>query len=366
MFAATNLAKSLGEVFKMDVMYVRTDSAAKEDMELNHGVKTALQSCFNRNLTFLVTKPRALKERKVGTILEELENLSLDIQGLKFVKLSDYPSNNKLVGAYKLIPLGKGFLTIKLDNEVDRNYIKAGQCEVNYQVLRLRNRVSNFRPANARTSEAQVWIRFPGLGLEFWKENILFEICNEIGTPIKIDVATAKCEIGYYANVLVEVDFAQPIPSKIWINTKFGGFFQEVLIHECPKFCSTCKIVGHLVTECYMERNKNKTPAANVNTHKSSSQGINPSLQVTPTVNDIPFDICNPDAREEEGFVVKSIDATNTLTSNRENISINPRRFESIANKRSEQREKAVIHGSFKNYGSSRAEFFAKYCYQIC
>ncbi|XP_026410427.1 uncharacterized protein LOC113305628 [Papaver somniferum] len=175
----------------------------------------------------------------------------------------------------------KRFFHHKLDNEIDRNYIKAGELEVNYQVLRLRNWVSNFRPANVRTSKSQVWIRFPGLGLEFWKEKILFEICKEIGTPIKIDAAIAKCEVGYYANVLVELDFSQPIPSKIWINTKFGGFFQDVLIHECPKFCSTCKIVGHLVTECYVERNKNKTPATNVNAHKPSSQGTKSSSQGT-------------------------------------------------------------------------------------
>lgn len=55
-----------------------------------------------------------------------------------------------------------------------------------------------------------------------------------------------------------EMDFARSIPSKIWINTKFGGFFQDILIPDCPKFCNTCKIIGHLVTECYVEKNKTK------------------------------------------------------------------------------------------------------------
>ncbi|XP_026396352.1 uncharacterized protein LOC113290987 [Papaver somniferum] len=177
-----------------------------------------------------------------------------------------------------------------------------------------------------------------GLGLEFWKEKNLFEIYKEIGTPIKIDVATTKCEIGYYANVLVEVDFAQSIPSKIWINTKYGGFFQEVLIHDCPNFCTTCKIVGHLITECYAERNKNKTPA--------------PSFRAVSHKNkpaDVPFDICDPASREEDSLV-NSIDTTTIIRSSAEIGSPKTGRFDSMV----EQSEEVSYYGSTKIFGSSR------------
>ncbi|XP_026417393.1 uncharacterized protein LOC113312670 [Papaver somniferum] len=160
----------------------------------------------------------------------------------------------KLIGDCKLIPLGKSFFTIKLDNEIDRNYIKAGEREVLNQ------------------------------------EKILFAICKELGDPIKIDTATAKCEVGYYANVLVEMDFAQSIPSKIWINTKFGGFFQDILIHDRPKFCTTCKIIGHLVSECYVDKNKTKesVPAKKFQgaNQSTSAKEVN---QASPAR--IPFDI---------------------------------------------------------------------------
>ncbi|XP_026410342.1 uncharacterized protein LOC113305535 [Papaver somniferum] len=192
----------------------------------------------------------------------------LDLQKLKFIDATVILRQQwKLKGACKLIPLGRVFFTIKLDNEFDRQTIKAGQWEVNDQVLQIKKWVSNFRPSNIRTSKAQVWVRFPGLGLKFWKEKILFTICKEIGTPIKIDIATAQCEFGYYANVLVEVDFARQIPNKIWINTKYGGFFQDVLIPVCPKFCHTCKIIGHLTTECIIQQ--------------SNTQSVNNAQQTT-------------------------------------------------------------------------------------
>ncbi|XP_026410710.1 uncharacterized protein LOC113305933 [Papaver somniferum] len=254
----------------------------------------------------------------------------LNLQNTKFIDASMIlKQQRKLVGDCKLIPLGKYFFTIKLDNETDRNYIKAGQWEVNYQILRVRKWVSNFRLANVRISKAQVWIRFPGLGLELWKENFLFEICKEIGTPIKIDVATTKCEIGYYANVLVEVDFTQSIPSKIWINTKYGGFFQEVLIHNCPKFCTTCKIIDHSITECYVERNKNKTHAPSYRevSHKNKSY-------------DVPFDICDPAAREEDSLI-NSIETTTIISSSVEIFSPETGRFDSLVNEQPE--EESVI-----------------------
>ncbi|XP_026417562.1 uncharacterized protein LOC113313052 [Papaver somniferum] len=203
----------------------------------------------------------------------------LDLQKIKFIDAALILRNQwKLVGHCKLIPLGRGFFTIKLDNKIDRAYIKSSIWEVTNQILKVRNWVSNFRPANQRSSKAHVWITLPGLGLEFWREKILFSICKEIGTPIKIDAATAKCEVGYYANVLVEVDFAQSNPNKIWMGTKLGGFFQDILIPDCPKFCSTCKIIGQLVTECRVEKKQDFSYSKSWCSTKTYSKKTSPEL----------------------------------------------------------------------------------------
>ncbi|XP_026417564.1 uncharacterized protein LOC113313055 [Papaver somniferum] len=181
----------------------------------------------------------------------------LNLHKIKFVDVVIIlRSQWKLVGDCKLIPLGRGFFTIKLDNEIDRDHIKSKVWEVKDQVLKVRDWVYNFRPVSQRSSKAFVWVRFPGLGLEFWSEQILFKICQELGTPIKIVAETAKYDVGYYANVLVEVDYALPIPNKVWIGTKYGGFFQEISIPDCSKYCTICKMVGHFITEYRVEKNR--------------------------------------------------------------------------------------------------------------
>ncbi|XP_026383730.1 uncharacterized protein LOC113279243 [Papaver somniferum] len=96
----------------------------------------------------------------------------------------------------------KGFFIVKLDNLRDKQYIKAGRWEVNDQVLRIRNWIPNFRPENQRTSQAMLYVNFPGLSLEYWDEKTLFKISSVIGTPIKVDESTLKFESGYSAKII--------------------------------------------------------------------------------------------------------------------------------------------------------------------
>lgn len=246
----------------------------------------------------------------------------LNLQKIKFVDAAIILRNKwKLIGDCKLIPLGRGFFTIKLDNITDRNYIKSQVWEVTDQILKIRNWVYNFRPISQRTSKAFVWVRFPGLGLEFWSESILFKICEEIGTPNKIDEATAKCDVGYYANVLVEVDFASSVPNKVWIGTKYGGFFQEISIPDCPKYCSCCKMVGHFITECRVEKAKRNetTPQQPKSSSKSPQQPNSSSKNTLNTLSSVsvprslPFDICDTSAEDNESSVIHTIHATPTV-----------------------------------------------------
>ncbi|XP_026396008.1 uncharacterized protein LOC113290641 [Papaver somniferum] len=94
-----------------------------------------------------------------------------------------------------------------------------------------------------------VWVQFPGLSLEYWDEATLFTISRAIRTPIKVDDATLQYQSGYYAKVLIEIDLTKTIPNKLWIITKFGAFSQRVILTKLPKFCTKCKIVGHLTSE---------------------------------------------------------------------------------------------------------------------
>ncbi|XP_026420216.1 uncharacterized protein LOC113316213 [Papaver somniferum] len=211
----------------------------------------------------------------------------LDLARLKFSEaISNLKNQWKLEGTCKMIPLGKGFFTIKLHNEKDRMSIKAGKWEVGDQVLWIRNWIPDFRPENHRTSSAMVWVHLPGLSLEYWNEKTLFTIYRALGTPVKVDEATLNYDNGYYARVLVNIDFANKIPNKLWIKTKFGGFMQSVILIKPQKFCDHYNIVGHLKIEC---RVKNSLPKESV-----PKQSVKTTPKSTNTPHSMKFDICDP------------------------------------------------------------------------
>lgn len=72
-----------------------------------------------------------------------------------------------------------------------------------------------------------------------------------LGTPIGVDQRTINREHGYFANVLVDIDLAKPVPDRI--NSKEEGgkeFMQPVEIPKLPSFCNHCKWIGHVITQC--------------------------------------------------------------------------------------------------------------------
>ncbi|KAF6146644.1 hypothetical protein GIB67_008930 [Kingdonia uniflora] len=154
-------------------------------------------------------------------------------------------------GTCRLIPVGKGYITIFLDNEEDRNKIwSGGPWVIGKQLLRLSPWSPFFDPEKQRNTHALVWVKFPGLGVEFWEVDTLMVLGRTLGTPIQVDHSSTTIEFGYFAKVLVEVDLADPIPKKILVEVEGGDFLQKVELGATPKFCSHCKIIGHTFVEC--------------------------------------------------------------------------------------------------------------------
>ncbi|KAF9607966.1 hypothetical protein IFM89_003886 [Coptis chinensis] len=133
------------------------------------------------------------------------------------------------------------------------------------QVLRLVKWTPNFFTEKEIQSFVVVWVRFPGLSLEYWEIRNLLVLGRALGKLIHVDETTAKCELGYYASVYVDLDLSKPVPDKIWVESKKHGvgFWQMVKLGKTPEFCNHCKGVGHSVVRCKllksdMEKGKEK------------------------------------------------------------------------------------------------------------
>jgi hypothetical protein len=112
----------------------------------------------------------------------------------------------------------------------------------------------DFNPKLQQNTSAQIWVKFFGLSQEYWHKNILFTIASSLGTPICIDVVTAKPmherTFGQFARVLVDIDLCQPLRYKVLVERKGFAFFVEIEYENVPDFCDACHAIGHHVEIC--------------------------------------------------------------------------------------------------------------------
>ncbi|KAK7300855.1 hypothetical protein RJT34_11706 [Clitoria ternatea] len=68
----------------------------------------------------------------------------------------------------------------------------------------------DFMASQAKIDKTLVWIRFPGLGLEFYNESVLLTLASAVGTPYKVDMRTLQMERGRFARIVVKRNNKKP------------------------------------------------------------------------------------------------------------------------------------------------------------
>ncbi|KAF6151149.1 hypothetical protein GIB67_002401 [Kingdonia uniflora] len=176
----------------------------------------------------------------------------LDLLKVKLaVARSEALSKWNLSGYCQFIPLGKGYFTIFLDNEADKVRIwGGGPWHIDCQLLRVNIWTPDFDINKQKNTHAMVWVKFPGLGTEYWEEDVLMSIARTVGNPVQVDNSTLCRNTVFYASVLVDVGFSETIPRIIMIEREGFEFCQEIQLGRAPMICSHYKVVSHLVSEC--------------------------------------------------------------------------------------------------------------------
>ena len=128
-------------------------------------------------------------------------------------------------GRMDVIDLGNDFFLIKFKLKDDLDVVlKEGPQFVGQQFLAIRKWELEFKAEEASLSSVVVWIRLPGLPIEFHEPTILKKIGRAIGPVLRIDSYTANGVKGRFARLCIQVDIEHPL-----INTvKIGKMVQPV------------------------------------------------------------------------------------------------------------------------------------------
>ncbi|XP_057775219.1 uncharacterized protein LOC130994202 [Salvia miltiorrhiza] len=163
-----------------------------------------------------------------------------------------------------LMPMGKGYYTLKFTTPEDKATAKAHVIwDLKAGSIRLRDWVRYFNPYKESSSLAQVWVRIYELPVEFWHPEVLTGIGHWLGQPLKIDGNSLDDEVAHFARILVEIDLAKKLPENLTIDDGDYAFKIDFSYEYLPLFCTRCKITGHSADKCRKGR-KEKQPTEEV------------------------------------------------------------------------------------------------------
>lgn len=147
----------------------------------------------------------------------------------------------------ELITLGNDYYLVKFGSKIDYEFAKyGGPWMIMDHYLIVKEWSPNFDPMTDKTEKVIVWVRFPGLPMEYYDNEFLFRIGEKIGRPIRIDSATSLTTRGKFARLCVEVDITKPLLAKFWLRRRVRRIEYEGMHLVYFK----CGIYGHGSDAC--------------------------------------------------------------------------------------------------------------------
>ncbi|XP_057440923.1 uncharacterized protein LOC130732924 [Lotus japonicus] len=153
----------------------------------------------------------------------------------------------KLPGSFEVIEVHNGYFFVKFDSQDDKVKVLTGAPWMIFDhYLSVKPWTSEFVAADSKINTTAVWVRIPGLGLQFYHRKILMTLAKGLGKPIKVDMNTVDMQKGRFARVCVEIDLNQPVVGML----RLRGTWYKIEYEGLHLLCGTCGCYGHLTRNC--------------------------------------------------------------------------------------------------------------------
>lgn len=178
---------------------------------------------------------------------------------------------------FDLIALDQDYFVAKFESRRDYEFAKfEGPWIVLGHYVIVQEWEPNFHPYKNKVKKLLVWARLPAIPIEYFEDDFLAKIGNQIGRPVRIDTTTSLVSIGKFARICVEVDLSKPLLSKFTLEDEVLPIEYEG-IHMV---CFTCGIFGNKQGHCGL----GETETVNADSTTGGGQVTQPALgqQSTP------------------------------------------------------------------------------------
>ncbi|XP_061354795.1 uncharacterized protein LOC133299352 [Gastrolobium bilobum] len=159
-------------------------------------------------------------------------------------------------GTYEFIDLENDYFLFRFSNKNDYSHVlEDGPWIIADHYVVVQRWCPFFNPYDDEIRKLAVWIRIPGLPIEFYTSHHLWNIGSILGRTLKIDRnSIRKCDSGEgditerakFARICVEVDLRKGFLSKFWIADRIFHVGYEGL----HLVCFACGKYGHRRDQC--------------------------------------------------------------------------------------------------------------------
>ncbi|XP_062119067.1 uncharacterized protein LOC133832784 [Humulus lupulus] len=155
------------------------------------------------------------------------------------------------LGIERIARLNNGFTLVNFRDEATRDLVlEAGVLHFDRKPVIVKPWSADLDTLKAVKS-VPVWIRLPGLGLQYWGTKCLSALMSTIGVPILVDKVTKDRSMMQFARVLVEIELSEDLPKSVQFLNEKGQLVEQFLEFEwLPTQCRGCKVYGHTERMC--------------------------------------------------------------------------------------------------------------------
>ena len=152
-------------------------------------------------------------------------------------------------GKVDLLAIDNGFFVVNFQAMDDYFFaLEGGPWVIQNHYLAVQTWKRNFNPWKETIQKLAVWVRLPGLPVEYYDKKFFYNLGNMIGTAIKIDEMTLLRARTLYACMCVEVELGKPLLPAYMVDDNALKIEYEGL----HLICFRCGRFGHDNERCSM------------------------------------------------------------------------------------------------------------------